>query len=143
MSGGTLNCHTGLTALTQSGGTTTFGTASYDVGTTGSPEDDIITLSMYGGTFNWQPSYVAGGVRLSAAKSPSITTCHLYSGTLNATGMLETYETSGIAPTIVTLHQYSGSVIDMRNTYGNILVTTFNKHGGIAYTDPQQTLAVT
>jgi len=130
MTGGVLTSSSSLGEVLYSGGTMNFGSATIDMGTA---DDDITTLTLVGGTFNWIPQASTGTV-LSA--TPTITNLNIVSGTFDATG---TKDTASSAPTITTVWQYGG-VVDLRNIFANFVVTTYHVRGGSLYYSDGQDL---
>jgi len=132
MSGGTLTCSSNLGAVLLTGGTLNYGSASIDMSTT---DDDITTLWLAGGTFNWIPQSTTGTV---LSDSPTITTAYIVKGLFDAS---DTKDTASSAPTITTVWQYGG-VVDLRNVYANFVVTTYNSEGGDLHYSPGQVLSL-
>ena len=132
MGGGVLTCSSALNDVQLLGGTLTFGSATIDMAT---GDDDITTLTISGGTFNWAPQATTGTV-LSA--TPTITALNMIKGTFDAT---DTKDTASSDPTITTVWQYGG-VVDFRNVFANFAVTTFHAEGGTLYYSPGQVLTL-
>lgn len=130
MTGGTLTSSSSLGEVLYGGGTLNFGSATIDMAT---GDDDITTLTLVGGTFNWIPQASSGTV-LSA--TPTITALYVMGGTFDATG---TKDTASSAPTITTAWQYGG-VVDLRNVFANFLISSFHAEGGNLYYSPGQEL---
>ena len=137
MQGGSLTTHSAMLTVDQFGGTLTQGSTAY---TMIADDDGTTTLNLYGGTFKWQPSVMAGGVRTTASTSPQISTANFYGGTFDASGMLETLTS---APTLVQLWQHAGSTVNLDNGYANFSVSTFKKYGGTLLTSAGQALSLT
>ena len=132
MSGGTVTCSSSFGDVQLLGGTLNFGSATIDMAT---GDDDITTLTISGGTFNWIPQSSTGTV---LSDTPTITNLNVISGTFDATS---TKDTASSAPTVTTAWQYGG-VVDLRNVYANFVVTTFHAEGGNLYYSPGQELAL-
>ena len=132
MGGGVFTCSSALGDVQLLGGTLNFGSATIDMATA---DDDITELTISGGTFNWIPQASTGTV-LSA--TPVITALNIISGSFVATA---TKDTASSDPTVTTLWQYGG-VMDLRNTFANFAVTTFNYEGGSYYISPGQVLTL-
>ena len=132
MSGGTLTSSSALGDVQLLGGTLNFGSATIDMAT---GDDDIATLTLAGGTFNWVPQASTGTV-LSA--TPTITALNVIKGTFDATSCKDTASSD---PTFTTVWQYGG-VIDLRNVFANFAVTTFHYEGGSYYISPGQVLTL-
>jgi len=132
MGGGTVTCSSALGDVQLLGGTLNFGSATIDMAT---GDDDITTLTISGGTFNWVPQATTGAA-LSA--TPTITNLNIVSGTFDATS---TKDTASSDPTVTTLWQYGG-VMDLRNVFHNFAVTTFYYEGGAYYISPGQVLTL-
>lgn len=130
MTGGTLTSSSSLGEVLFGGGTLNFGSASINMAT---GDDDITTLTLVGGTFNWIPQASSGTV-LSA--TPTITALNVMGGTFDATSTKDTDDT---APTITTVWQYGG-VVDLRNVFANFLISSFHAEGGNLYYSPGQEL---
>jgi len=132
MDGGTLTCSSALGDVQLMGGTLNFGSATIDMAT---GDDDITTLTISGGTFNWIPQATTGTV-LSA--TPTITNLNVISGMFDASS---TKDTASSDPTVTTLWQYGG-VLDFRNVFANFAVTTFYYEGGTYYISTGQVLTL-
>ena len=132
MGGGTVTCSSSFGDVQLLGGTLNFGSATIDMAT---GDDDITTLTISGGTFNWIPQSSTGTV---LSDTPTITNLNVISGTFDATS---TKDTASSAPTVTTAWQYGG-VVDLRNVYANFVVTTFHAEGGNLYYSPGQELAL-
>ncbi len=132
MDGGTLTCSSALGDVQLLGGTLNFGSATINMATA---DDDITTLTISGGTFNWIPQASTGTV-LSA--TPVITNLNIVSGSFDATS---TKDTASSDPTITTLWQYGGAM-DLRNVFANFAITTFYYEGGVYYISPGQVLTL-
>lgn len=130
MGGGTVTCSSSLGDVQLLGGTLNFGSAAINMAT---GDDDITTLTISGGTFNWIPQSALGTV---LSPTPTIAALNVIKGTLDAT---DTKNTESSPPTITTVWQYGG-VIDLRNVFANFLVTTFHAEGGLLYYSPGQEL---
>ncbi len=132
MTGGVLTCSSALGDVLFSGGTLNFGSATIDMAT---GDDDITTLTLVGGGFNWIPQSSTGAA-LSA--SPTITTLNVIKGSFDASGVKDTASTD---PTITTVNQYGGTV-DLQNVFANFVVTTYNAEGGSLLYSPGQVLSL-
>ena len=132
MGGGTVTCSSALGDVLQLGGTLNYGSSSTDMSTT---DDDITTLRIAGGTFNWIPQNTSGTV-LSA--SPTIGTMYVIKGLFDAS---DTKDTASSDPTITTVWQYGGTV-DLRNVFANFAITTYNAEGGELHYSPGQVLSL-
>ena len=132
MGGGTLASSSKLGDVQLLGGTLNYGSATIDMATA---DDDITTLTMSGGTFNWIPQTTTGAA-LSA--TPTITALNVIGGTFDAT---DTKDTASSDPTITTVWQYGG-IVDLRNVFANFAVTTFHAEGGTLFYSPGQVLAL-
>lgn len=95
--------------------------------------DDFATqLVQTGGVVNYVATsaitqaliYVYGGVYNFHAKGGTITTLHIYGGTVNCNGG------SGDPRTITTCNLYDGGTLDLRGAGGTVTVTTLNELGG-------------
>lgn len=132
MTGGVLTCSSTLGDILLSGGTLNFGSATIDMAT---GDDDITTLTLAGGTFNWIPQSSTGTV-LSA--SPTITNLNVVKGLFDASS---TKDTASSDPTITTVWQYGGTV-DLQNVFANFVVATYNAEGGTLLYSPGQVLSL-
>jgi hypothetical protein len=132
ISGGTLTSSSSLGDVLQTGGTLNFGSASIDMATA---DDDITTLTLVGGTFNWIPQSTSGTV-LSA--TPTIASLNVVGGTFDATSCKDTASSD---PTITTVWQYGG-IVDLRNIFANFAVTTYHVEGGSLHYSPGQVLTL-
>lgn len=132
MDGGTLTCSSALDDVQLMDGILNYGSATIDMATA---DDDIGTLTISGGTFNWIPQSSTGTV-LSA--TPTITNLNVIGGIFNATN---TKQTASSDPTITTAWHYGGT-IDLRNTFANFAVTTFYAEGGSLHYSPGQVLTL-
>jgi len=143
VAGGTLNISSDIDTITQFAGTVNAGTDVYSMD---ADDDNIATINLYGGTFNWLPSVVTGatppltaGTRTTASASPSITTLNMYKGTFSAASMLETLTTN---PTIATCNLHERAVLNLDNSYNNFTVTTLNDFGGTIQKGAKQSLTI-
>lgn len=132
MDGGELTCSSTLDDIQLMGGILNYGSATIDMATA---DDDIGTLTISGGEFNWIPQSSTGTV-LSA--TPTITNLNVVGGIFNA---VSTKQTASSDPTITTVWQYGGT-IDLRNTLANFAVTTFYAEGGALLYSPGQVLTL-
>jgi hypothetical protein len=140
MDGGTLNMHSSMLTVTQTGGTINHGTTAYDMLLNGSNLNDVVTtLNLHGGTFKWQPSIVATSIRTTATGAPVITTANIYGGVFDASGMLE-FKTT--APTITTAYLYQGATFNLDNNFGQFIVTTLKDLGGTIIKSSGQSLTL-
>jgi hypothetical protein len=136
MEGGQLKMHSSMLQVDLYGGTITHGDTAY---TMTANDDTITTLNMHGGTLKWQPSVVAATIRTTATAAPIITTANIFSGTLDATGMLEKITT---APTITLARLYAGAIFNINNGYAEFIVTTLKDYGGSIQKSPVQALTL-
>ncbi len=132
MSGGTLTSSSALGVVQLFGGILNFGSATIDMAT---GDDDITTLTMSGGTFNFIPQATTGTV-LSA--TPTITNLNVIGGTFCATSCKDTASSD---PTFTTVWQYGG-IVDLRNVFANFAVTTYHAEGGSLHYSPGQVLTL-
>ena len=91
---------------------------------------NIATLILHGGTFNWEPDDTG---------DPTITTAHLLSGELNASGTTS----NDIGKTISTAYLYKGATLNVNNQRGNITVTNLYRLGGTLTLDEWAKIAIT
>ena len=137
MQGGTLTAYSSILQMDLYGGTATIGGTGYSMA---AGDDNITTFNQYDGTLNWKPSVVSASVRTTASASPAIATANIYGGTFDGSSMLEKATTD---PTITTLYQHKGSIINLQNGYANFIVTTYKKYGGTMLTSTGQALTLT
>lgn len=135
-SDGTTNLHTDATRIDQYGGTFNVGSTSYNMDAN---DDNLSTVNIYGGTFNWLPSLVTASVRTAASPSAAITTVNIYKGTFSAADMLQTDTT---APTITTANLYPNAIFNIANDYNNFVVTTIKDYGGSILKGANQALTI-
>ncbi len=134
MSAGTVTCYTDIKLLEQYKGTFNYGGTGFSMD---ADDDNIATLRLYGGNFNWLPSTVVTSARTTASVSPIITAAHIYGGTFSATNMLEMLTTR---PTITDLFMYPGSTVNLDNKFTDpVSITVTN---GITYYGGSLTLPV-
>ena len=125
ISGGTLNIHSDIGTIRQAGGTVNYGSTAYSMA---AGDDDISTLHLYGGTFNWQPSVVSASVRTTASDSPNITIVNVYGGSFNASSMLEKVTTD---PTLNVTNLFGPGTVNLASGYANFNIgSSFNNYGG-------------
>jgi len=132
VSGGTLNLHSSVDDVQQMSGTLNYGSTTIDMGTA---DDDIDTLTMSGGTFNWIPQNSG-----SISATPTIGNLNVIGGTFSGTSMKNTLP-GGADPVVTTTWQYAGTV-NLRNNYANFDFTTYYQEGGSLLMSPGQELAL-
>ena len=132
MDGGTLNFHSAANDIQQMGGTLNYGSSTIDMDTN---DDDITTLTLSGGTFNWVPQNSG-----SMSATPTIGNLKVISGTFDGSSMKNTLP-GGADPVATTTWQYSGTV-NLQNTYANFDFTTYYQEGGSLLTSPGQELSL-
>ena len=135
---GTLNLFSEAAAIWVFGGVCNIGGTDYAMD---DDDDDIVSLVQFSGTVTWNPTTPVTTPTESSA-SPTILLAFIFGGKFDASGMLATNTTSDTAPTITSLTQYAGSVVDLSNSYANIVVTTYTKRGGTLKSDPGQAITL-
>jgi len=129
MNGGILAAHCALESVQLYGGVFTYGSTAFDIA---ADDDDIASLYISGGEFNWEPQN-----SLALPATPVIAVLDMYGGIFDATSVFNT-ETDD--PKITTMRMYAGKV-DLRNVYSNFDITHCYYYGGSLFYNEGQDMS--